>query len=93
MAASRQEMMLAILGRMKRTEAAPEMAALAQDKAADESLRWQALRECLALDSGTGFVALAMLARDAADPLCGPAGALRARLVEAHPQLLLLENA
>lgn len=92
MAASRQETMLAILGRMKRIEAAPEMAALALEQGADESLRWQALRECLALDSGAGFVALATVARNAADPLCAPAGALRARLVEIHPQLRQLEE-
>ncbi|MGC1269768.1 MAG: hypothetical protein WA842_04130 [Croceibacterium sp.] len=90
---SRQEMMLAILGRMKRTDAAPAMADLALDKAADESLRWQALRKCLALDSGAGFIALATVASDAADPLAAPAGALRARLIESHPQLLQLEDA
>lgn len=90
--ASRQEMMLALLGRMGRVEAAAEMAALACEPG-DDSLRWQALRECLALDTAEGFRTLGAVARAAADPLAGPAGALRAQLVEAHPQLLALESA
>lgn len=89
---SRQEMMLAILGRMGRAEAVPEMAALAADRQADEALRWQALRECLALDSGAGFAALSTVARDQADPLAAAAGALRAQLVEAYPQLAAMEQ-
>lgn len=89
--ASRQEMMVALLGRMERREAAPELAALAREPG-DDSLRWQALRECLALDTGEGFRALSDVARAADDPLAAPAGALRAQLVEAHPQLLALGN-
>ena len=89
--ASRHEMMLALLGRMERREAAPEIAALAREPG-DDSLRWQALRECLALGTAEGFRALSAVARAAGDPLAGPAGALRAQLVEAHPQLLGLEN-
>jgi hypothetical protein len=85
-------MMLALLGRMDVAEAAPLMAELALEDS-DSSLRWQSLRECLALDTATGFLALAALARRPHDPLAGPAGALRAQLVEAHPQLLSLEIA
>ena len=91
MRASRHETMLALLGRMGRREAAPEIAALACEPG-DDSLRWQALRECLALDTAEGFRALSHVARAAGDPLAGPAGALRAQLVEAHPQLLVLED-
>ena len=90
-AASRREMMLAVLGRMKCAEAAPTMAAMARE-AGEPSLRWQALRECLALDTAAGFRALVAVARAADDPLCEPAGALRAQLVETHPQLLALEE-
>ena len=89
--ASRHEMMLALLGRMERRETAPEIAALACEPG-DDSLRWQALRECLALDAATGFRALGRVARGAGDPLAAPAGALRAQLVEAHPELLSLED-
>lgn len=88
---SRHEMMLALLGRMKRTEAAPLMAEMAGEEA-PEGLRWQALREALALDTATGFHALCRVARSAGDPLAAPAGALRAQLVEAHPELLALEE-
>ncbi len=91
MRSSRQEMTLALLGRMQAVEAAPLMAETAQEEG-DSSLRWQALRECLALDTATGFAALVALARSPGDPLAASAGALRAQLVEAHPQLLTLEN-
>jgi len=83
---SRQEMMLAVLGRMGRTEAAPVMAAIAREPG-DASLRWQALRECLALDTATGLAALGDLSRASPDPLAAPARMLRARLLEAHPDL------
>lgn len=87
---SRQEMMLALLGRMNRAEAAPTMADMAREDG-DPSLRWQALRESLALDTAAGFAALVALARRPHDPLARAAGALRAQLVEAHPELLALE--
>jgi ABC-type transporter Mla MlaB component len=83
---SRHEVMLALLGRMQRAEAAPVMAAIAREPG-DAALRWQALRECLALDTAEGFAALCHLARAADDPLATPAAALHARLVEAHPEL------
>lgn len=89
---SRQEMMLALLGRMKRLEAAPLIAEVATERGPD-SLRWQALREALALDAAAGFAALCAVARDPLDPLAAPAGALRAQLIEAHPQLLTFEEA
>ena len=95
LAESRFEMMCAVLGRMGRRDAAPVMAEMARAEESRESshLRWQALRECLALDSETGFRTLCEIARDAADPLAAPAGALRAQLVEAHPELAALEEA
>ena len=89
-ATSRQEAIIALLGRMGRSDAAPEMARTALGDG-DVSLRWQALRECLALDSEEGFCALARLARRADDPLAASAGALRAQLLETHPQLAQLE--
>lgn len=83
---SRLELSAALLGRMGRTDAAPLLAAMAEEQG-HTSLRWQALRECLALDTGQGFAALSRIARRAADPLADPAGALRAQLIESHPQL------
>lgn len=92
LASSRREMMAALLGRMERLDAAPVLAEMAL-KEHEQSLRWQALRECLALDSATGFAALCSIARTPSDPLAHSAGALRAQLLEAHPQLAILETA
>ena len=83
---SRIEMMMALLGRMGRADAAPALARIAQG-GDSEALRWQALRECLALDSGEGFAALSAIAGAADDPLAAPAAQLRAQLLAAHPQL------
>jgi hypothetical protein len=91
LSASRHQMMLAVLGRMKCAQAAPIMAAMARAPG-EPSLRWQALREGLALDTALGFAALLAIARSADDALCAAAGALRAQLVEAHPQLRALEG-
>ena len=84
---SRLELMVSLLGRMGRTDAAQPMAELAVSQAGS-ALRWQALRECLALDTQIGFTALAAIAARGDDALSGPAGALRAQLIEAHPHLL-----
>ena len=88
---SRLELAATLLGRMGRSDAAPLLAAMAEESGTP-ALRWQALRECLALDSRAGFVTLAAIARSPADPLAMPAGALRAQLLEAHPQLRTLES-
>jgi len=89
-ATSRQEAIIALLGRMQRTEAAPCFAQVALDEG-DTSLRWQAVRECLALDSEEGFRALSRIALRAGDPLAGSAGALRAQLLENYPEFLQME--
>jgi hypothetical protein len=83
---SRIELMLALLGRMGRTDAAPLAASIATAPGS-AALRWQALRECLALDTATGFAALTAVARATGDELAVAAGALRSQLIEAHPQL------
>ena len=84
---SRRQLMIALLGHMGRTTSAPVLAGLAGRVSASPGLRWQALRECLGLDTAAGFAALCAMAGDAADPLAGAAGALRAQLVEDHPVL------
>ncbi|GAA4774659.1 NAD-glutamate dehydrogenase [Novosphingobium ginsenosidimutans] len=83
---SRLELTASLLGRMARRDAAPLLAAMAEE-AGSPHLRWQALRECLGLDSAIGFAALSAIARRSEDPLAVPAGALRAQLLEAYPQL------
>ena len=83
---SRLELAAALLGKMGRDDAAPLLAAMAEERGS-QSLRWQALRECLGLDTATGFAALCRVACRADDPLAVPAGALRAQLLETYPQL------
>lgn len=83
---SRLELTAALLGRMGRRDAAPLLAAMVEEEGS-EALRWQILRECLALDTAEGFTALCRLAADPADPLASHAGALRAQLLESFPQL------
>lgn len=83
---SRLELMMALAGRMNRIDAVPHMSAIALGEG-DRAVRWQAVRECLALDTLTGFETLNTLARSEADELSGIANALRSSLVEAHPQL------
>ena len=90
-AESRYELMISLLGRMGRADAAPLLASMALG-ADSPGLRWQAMRECLGLDTATGFAALGTLARRGGDPLAAPAGALRAQLLESWPQLAGLEQ-
>lgn len=87
---SRLELMMALLGRMNRSDAAPLMARIARGHGT-VALRWQALRECLGLDTLAGFTTLGEIARSPDDPLAMPAGALRAQLVETYPQLAGIE--
>ena len=88
---SRHEVAVALLGKMGRIDAAPLLAEIARDETHGASLRWQALRECLGLDTKSGFWTLTAIARAGADPLAVPAGALRAQLLEAYPQLAEVE--
>lgn len=88
---SRLELAAALLGRMRRADAAPELAGIALESGRGDNLRWQALRECLGLDTAAGFRAVCTLARSADDPLAVPAGALRAQLLESYPVLAELD--
>ena len=83
---TRLELVAALLGRMGRSDAAPLLAAMAEEEAA-QSLRWQSLKECLGLDTAIGFAALQRIAGREDDALAAPAGALRAQLIESYPQL------
>ena len=82
---SQAELMMALLRAMERSDAAPTIAALARSGA--PPARWQALRECLALDSATGFAALLAVAEQVDDPLCAPARKLAESLAAQHPAL------
>ncbi len=82
---SRLELATALLGRMGRSDAVPALAAMAREPGSAQ-LRWHALRECLALDSRTGFAALLGIAASPTDSLAIPAQQLRDRLIASHPQ-------
>lgn len=88
---SREEMALALLGRMGRTDAAGVMVARALGEGS-KHLRWQALRHALAIDAAKGFAALVVVSRKAGDPLQESAKSLANRLVAEHPELLLVER-
>lgn len=88
---SRLELAVTLLGRMGRSDAAPVLAAMAEETGST-ALRWEALRECLGLDTGQGFAALTTIARRADDALAAPAGALRAQLLETYPALAALDQ-
>lgn len=83
---SRFELVAALLGAMERGDAAPTLAAIARE-GGTASMRWQALRQALALDSARGFAALTDIAADPDDALAAPAGALLAQLRVLHPEL------
>ena len=83
---SRLELTAALLGWMGRSDAAPLLAAMAEEQGGT-GMRWQALRECLGLDSALGFATLRTIAQRAGDPLAAPAGALVAQLLEQYPEL------
>ena len=83
---SRFELAAALLGRMGRSDAAPLLAAMAEEQGGG-SLRWQSLKECLGLDTAAGFAALGRIAARASDPLAAPAQALREQLTQTYPQL------
>ena len=85
-----KEMMVALLGEMGRNDAVPAIARLASEGSGH--LRWQALRQCLSLDTARGFEILCSMAISPDDPLAPPAGALRAQLIESYPQLAELEK-
>lgn len=88
---SRHEMAVAVLGAMRRIDAVPTLGAIARDRRHGDALRWQAVRQGLALDTLAGFRTLAALACGPDDPLAAPAGALRAQLIEHHPVLAGVE--
>ena len=87
---SQAELSMALLRAMQRADAAPTLAAIARSGA--PPARWQALRECLALDSAAGFAALMEVAARADDPLCAPARKLAASLAAQHPALAMMRE-
>lgn len=87
---SRREMALAVLGSMGRRDALPAMVAIAGT--GPPHVRWEAVRQMLALDTATGFRTLCAIADDPADGISGPAQQLRSALIGAHPALAILKE-
>lgn len=83
--ASQLEMAVTVLGAMGRKDALPAISALAQE--GPGHLRWEALRNALALDAAEGFASLCEVADAEDDELAGPAAQLRDQLTRTYPQL------
>lgn len=83
-------MALGVLGALAHRPALAEMERLALDGAAMCDLRWEALRQCLALDARRGLALLAVLTARVEDLLSPPAAALQHQLATARPDLAAL---
>jgi hypothetical protein len=90
---SQQMMALGVLGALQHRSAAAAMERLALDEQAARDLRWEALRQLLALDALRGLAVLARLADGHEDQLATPAAVLQRDLVAAHPQIAAMELA
>lgn len=90
---SQKMMALSVLGALQYRSAVAAMKRLALDRGAARDLRWEALRQLLALDARHGLAVLARLADGAEDGLAAPAAALHRDLVFAHPELAKMEPA
>ncbi|MEM8726280.1 MAG: hypothetical protein AAGE86_12235 [Pseudomonadota bacterium] len=84
---SRDQLALAVLGAMERREALPILQDLSQDRERGSDLRWEAVRQALAIDPARGFAVLDALAGRTDDPLGAPATSLREQLFATYPQL------
>lgn len=84
---SRKFMALGVLGALGEKRGLVEMAQVAHDISLNRDLRWEAVRQLLALDPPSGMRLLAELSAQANDPIRAPAETLTAQLVANHPQL------
>lgn len=84
---SQRLMAVGVLGALRHRPALATLAAVARDCSGARELRWEALRQCLALDAAQGLPLLAALAGDPADPLAAPAASLQRQLRSARPDL------
>ncbi|MDP5103586.1 MAG: hypothetical protein NWP98_06635, partial [Erythrobacter sp.] len=87
---SQQIMALGVLGALAHRPALGAMAQVVQDAEAARDLRWEALRQMLALDAAQGLGLLAAVANSLDDVLHTPAAALQRQLAAARPDLAAL---
>jgi hypothetical protein len=85
--ASRDHLALAVLGALEHRPALGVMAAVARAPGREADLRWEAVRQSLALDPARGVELLDTLAQGDNPCLAGAATRLRQNLLAAHPQL------
>ena len=90
--ASQHMMALGVLGALEHRAGIGAMVQVARDPARPRDLRWEALRQVLALDAGSGLALLAALAENRGDALSAPADALRERLTATRPELAALQT-
>lgn len=87
---SQQIMALGVLGALAHRPALSAMEQIVQDAEAARDLRWEALRQLLALDAARGLGLLVALANSPDDVLHAPAVALQRQLAAARPDLAAL---
>jgi hypothetical protein len=85
--ASRDMLALGVLGALAYSPSLDAMERTARDDDRAPDLRWEAVRQSLALDPARGFAMLNRLAERASDELREPAKRLRHQLLVAYPQL------
>ena len=85
--ASQAVMALAVLGALREDGALEVMEQTALNPNEDQDVRWEAVRQALALGPARGLELLDQLAARVDDPLGSPARALRAKLLDAQPDL------
>ncbi len=88
--ASQAVMALSVLGALGECGALEIMEKTALNARENPDVRWEAARQCLALDAARGLALLVKLAGYAADPLAKPAASLKTQLLSAQPELRAL---
>jgi hypothetical protein len=83
---SQQMMALGVIGALDHRAGIGAMAALAGDASRPRDLRWEAMRQVLAMDAPRGLALLAALAGHGSDTLAVPAAALQRQLIAARPE-------
>ncbi len=90
--ASERLMAVSVLGAMQHRPALAVMAKVARDLAEDDDVRWESVRQLLALDPAKGMALLRELRLRTSDPLMSPAQMLWNSLTAARPELAQLEQ-
>ncbi|AIT79996.1 hypothetical protein [Novosphingobium pentaromativorans] len=83
---SRCELAISVLSRMKRRDAVPVISRIVTGEG-HEGLRWQAMRELLALDTRAGMILLGQIAASEDDPLAALAQEAQLSLLQTWPEL------